>query len=167
MVIEDSTGVIHDMDDAKTPYIPPQKQRSRTIQFAPYDDVLEIPHISDLTDEEIDEVYIHPDDFNAMRRECLQLVAVMEKGHPVDFCIRGLDQHVPDYLKMRDALRDLLYETVGRIQSMEDDGDDKDYSDVMGQLCETCSRTAVSNAIARGMADAREVNSSDQLVGGL
>lgn len=165
--MECSPGVINVDETTKSPHSPPTG-RKRAIQFARNDSVMEIPHIDDLHEDEIEAVWIHPDDSQAIRQECIALVAIMEESTSQDFnfCVRGLDQHVPQYLEMRDALRDLLYDTVGRIQCMQD-ADGKDYSDVLGHLCETCSRTAVANAIAKGVEDAQAVNSSDKLVAGI
>jgi hypothetical protein len=162
--MESPPGVMS-LEDAKSPFSP--KGRKRTIRFSPYDSVIEIPHIDDLPQDEIDAVWLHPDDFQKMREECIARVGIMdESSQPFDFCVRGLDQHIPKYLAMRDALQHLQYDTLGRIQAIQE-VDGKDYTDVLAQLCQTCSRLAVSNAVALGIADALAADASDTLVAGI
>ena len=146
-----------------------RKKRRRRIRFAEYDDVMEIPHIDDLPPDEVKDVWIGHEEFQSIRRECVGLVALIDESlktsKQIDFCVRGLDQHTPKYIEMREAIQQLMYETVARINQIQQ-ADGNDYTEVLARLCQTCSSSSVTNAIAIGRTDARAVDASEVLVPG-
>lgn len=72
-----------------------------------------------------------------------------------DVCVRGLEQRTKFYLGTKLAVQRLMHETVEKIRLLEQQ-DGKDYGDVLSQLCQVCSATAVSNALVLGERYAQE-----------
>mmetsp|Transcript_41312 Transcript_41312/g.99523 ORF Transcript_41312/g.99523 Transcript_41312/m.99523 type:complete len:246 (-) Transcript_41312:168-905(-) len=70
-------------------------------------------------------------------------------------CVRGLEQHTKLYLGTKLSVQRLMHETVEKIRLLEQQ-DGKDYGDVLAQLCQVCSATAVANALVLGERDAQE-----------
>lgn len=72
-----------------------------------------------------------------------------------DVCVRGLEQRTKFYLGTKLAVQRLMHETVEKIRLLEQQ-DGKDYGDVLSQLCQVCSATAVANALVLGERYAQE-----------
>jgi hypothetical protein len=65
---------------------------NRSVSFALYDEVFEIPHINNLSDDEVDNVWMSSDELKAVRRSCINVVERMNAGEK-GLCTRGLEQH--------------------------------------------------------------------------
>ncbi|CAJ1949159.1 unnamed protein product [Cylindrotheca closterium] len=128
-----------DFDDLKSPT--PQKATKKSVRFERHDHVYEIPHIDDLSDEEIDDVWMHPDDFKAIRRECQAIILIIE--HDSDLIegaeLRGLEHHTSKQKKQAQAIQKLLYDTVERLQTYGDQSS-TDVSDMLACMCQKISK---------------------------
>jgi len=78
-------------------------------------------------------------------------------------CTRGLEQQTKLYLGTKIALQRLFHETIQRIELLEKQNS-KDYSEILAQLCQVCSATAVANALVLGARDAEEVGHHDHWI---
>ena len=113
----------------------------KKVRFASHDKVRTIPHINDLSDEEVDAVWMHPDEFRAIRRECQSIILFIEHGDcdvTDDIEIRGLEHHMLKQKLEAQALQQLLYDTVDKIQSFGDDCS-MDVSDMLASICHKIS----------------------------
>lgn len=80
---------------------------------------------------------------------------IAEEEEETDVCVRGLEQRTKFYLGTKLAVQRLMHETVEKIRLLEQQ-DGKDYGDVLSQLCQVCSATAVTNALVLGERYAQE-----------
>lgn len=119
------------------------------------DEVFEIPHIDDLSDEEIDAVWMHDEDFKAIRKECRNIIMAFEKKSInvlIGVELRGLEHHMPSQRKITDATRDILYGTVEKLQCFQDESN-VDVSDMMAEMCQKVSLRAVKMAHRMALGD--------------
>lgn len=142
-----------DLDELKSPSVP--KSDKKSVRFSSRDRVHKIPHIDNLSEEEIDEVWMHPDDFKAIRRECQAIILIIE--HEPDLMegaeLRGLEHHMSKQKKQAKAIQELLYDTVERLQKFGD----QSSSDVSGMLACMCKKIS-----ARHEAYARQTALQDE-----
>ncbi|CAJ1949191.1 unnamed protein product [Cylindrotheca closterium] len=78
-----------------------------------------------------------------------------KEGKEINDCVRGLEQHTKLYLGTKLAVQRLMHECVEKIRLLEKKHK-HDYGDVLAQLCQVCSATAVANALVLGARDAKE-----------
>ena len=99
-----------------------ESNRRLNVTFAEYDDVAEIPHINDMSDEEFDAVYYSEEELHAIRTECKELVRMINKKHISiqGKCVRGLDQHTAEYSKWRKQIRTRIYDAVFEVQDNQE-----------------------------------------------
>jgi hypothetical protein len=141
----------------------PTTRRRRLLRFSKFDEVSEIPHIDDLSDEEVQDVWISPEEFRAIRQRARDLVSIIEGPNRVvsthqGLCTtRGLDHHTPNQIEVREAVKDLIYETVFRIQSFQA-AKDVDARGLMAELCQRYSSVSVAAALQLAQRDAQEAN---------
>jgi hypothetical protein len=149
---------------AQQPAPQPPEPRRR-LRFAKSDQVIEIPHIDDLSDEEVRDVWLSPQEFKAIRKRAIDAVAFIEsmggEAFPPGLCIRGLDQNTHEYSKKRQALQDLLYEVIRRIQpfkktKQEGDGERDVIDNLIAEMCIKYTSASVAAAARNGELDARE-----------
>ena len=77
----------------------------------------DIPHINDMSSDEISDVYMTPNDFKRIRNECLQLV--QQKDFTKDgYLLRGLDKQTNSYQSRRDDIHYQVQDTVFLIQEL-------------------------------------------------
>ncbi|CAJ1932549.1 unnamed protein product [Cylindrotheca closterium] len=130
-----------DFDDLKSPTGTPQKAEKKSVRFERHDRVHEIPHINDLSDEEIDGVWMHPDDFKTIRRECQAVILIIE--HDSDLIegaeLRGLEHHMAKQKREAQQIQELLYDTVDRLQKYGDESS-TDVSDMLACMCQKISK---------------------------
>jgi hypothetical protein len=129
----------------------------RNVNFAPSDMVFEIPHIDDLSEDEIDNVWMSPEDGSKIRQECQSIVVMMnnESENLKDIETRGLEQHAVAYTEQCTAIKHLLYEAVDRIQTFQAEKG-VEVSHLIAELCQkisavsviTAQRTATHDAMA-------------------
>jgi hypothetical protein len=135
------------------------RRSGRRLRFSPYDEVFEIPHINDLSEEEVDGVWMSQDEIKAVRRNAKCMVALMDKGdnHMEGLEVRGLDQNTPSYARRREAILKLVYQAVNRIQTYQE-ANGVQVPELMAELCQKISSSSVAAAQKLGMLDAAEIS---------
>lgn len=125
----------------------------RRLRFTAYDEVLEIPHINDLSAEEVEAVWMHPDEFTRIRRECLGAVGDIGEDKVSDgFLLRGLDQHTNRYKQTRDFIGRQVYDAVLSVQEFER-ANGLDCSELMAKLSQKYSEPSVIAAQSAALSD--------------
>mmetsp|Transcript_24421 Transcript_24421/g.59809 ORF Transcript_24421/g.59809 Transcript_24421/m.59809 type:complete len:168 (+) Transcript_24421:33-536(+) len=143
-------------NDFKRPALPIE-QEQRRVTFAPRDEIFEIPHIDDLSDEEVEDVWMSPDDFAEIRRECQTIVMMIEHQSSLlkGIELRGLEHHMLSQRRHTEELQDLLYETVDNLMHFNEETS-MDVSDMLAEMCQKISSR--SEALARKTALQDEMN---------
>jgi hypothetical protein len=131
----------------------------RKVNFAPYDQVFEIPHIDDLSDDEVANVWMSPEDGSKIRQECQSIVVMMnnECENLKDVETRGLEQHAMAYTEQCKAIKYLLYEAVNRIQSFQEEKG-VEVSHLIAELCQKISAVSVTTAQRTATRDSMVAN---------
>lgn len=66
------------------------------VTFGLFDDVYEIPHLKNMSQEEIDDCWMTEEDFRVIREECRDVVKALDNGLKQEvsegYFLRGLDQ---------------------------------------------------------------------------
>lgn len=128
---------------------------SRRIRFSPNDRVFEIPHLNDLSDDEIDDMWIRREGFENIRRECKALIRIIQRGHESrlkDIELRGLEHHRPREKEEVERLLDMLYDTVDRVMRFSDDTS-VDTSGLLAEMCMKISEISVAKARQTALQD--------------
>ena len=84
--------------------------------------VQEIPHIRDMSTDELTSVWMKGDEFNSIRSSCRTMVNNVDSGElpPEGFALlRGLDQHMKNYKERRDEIHSQVHEAVFRLQRFQ------------------------------------------------
>jgi hypothetical protein len=125
------------------------------VRFADYEEVVEIPHVNDMTQEEIDDSYMSDVELRAIQYECKALVRMMDEEDEDlrDVCVRGLDQHTPEYSRCRKATRQQAYDAVFEVQSYQA-FQGVSAPELIAELCQKCSSSSVAEAKMVGISDA-------------
>jgi hypothetical protein len=145
-----------------------QAQRRRILRFAKYDEVFEIPHIDDLSREEVGSVWMNRRELEDIRRRARAMVSLIDDGPNFggrsdgdDLCIRGLDQHTASYHKKQKVIQNLIYEAVFRLQGFHSytSAQEVDVQGLIAEFCTQFSSTSAAAAVQRAHMDSSEVNS--------
>jgi hypothetical protein len=148
----------------------PRQEAQRGVRFAEYGEVFKIPHIDDLSDEEVESVWTSPEELNEIQnsaRETASLIdspnfggalASRRRGQDGGICFRGLDQNTPSYVKKREATQNWIYDAVFRLQRLNWAQQDAHVHGMIADLCRRYSSPAVGAAIHVAKIDAREAN---------
>jgi len=125
----------------------------KNIAFADYDLVYEIPHINDMSPEEIHDQWMTAEDLLNIRKSCIGTVKDMNNGEPPEgMFLRGLDQHTLKYKERKDEIDRQVYDAVFRIQEFQRMSG-VDASDVMANLCTKYSEPSVIAAHTAAISD--------------
>lgn len=124
------------------------RQRRRTVAsvtFSSTDELQEIPHINDLSESEIRDVWMTREELQTIRRQCATIVKFMDMDsasrHGV--CLRGLEQNTPSYVELQVEIRQQLYDAVFAIQQFQD----TTGVAVPELLAETCQKYSAESVI--------------------
>ena len=103
-----------DKDDKK-------KQKKKYVRFSKTRKVRRIPHINDMTREQIVECWMQPEDFRSIRLECRAVVKAVDSGRPLPegYFLRGLDQQTMEYRERSDGVVRRVYDAVFRVQQYQ------------------------------------------------
>ena len=128
----------------------------KSVTFSDYDEVFDIPHIYDLTQDEVDDVWYSEDDFDDIRYNCSRIIKALsgKSSRPLDksVCVRGLEQHSREYSRRRKLILKKVYDTVAEIQSIQT-FQGVSMADLMAELCIQCTSQSVRDAQLLAMND--------------
>jgi hypothetical protein len=157
-----------DMGPKATKTAPQRSSIKKCLRFDMYDEVFEIPHIDDLSDDEVNATWYSKKEFQAIRRSCLRTVELMEQsGDEYDFrlskasskhCTRGLEKHTDLQRDIRKRQQEVCFEAVMAIQDLSDSRGIA-LNDIMAELYAQSCSNSVREAILVALQDAREVRS--------
>jgi hypothetical protein len=131
------------------------RTHQNAVRFAQFDEVFEIPHINDLSDEELDGVWMSPKELRSIRRGC-KLTILSFEGQTTewnDIAMRGLEQHTIEYSRTRKATRQQLYKAVFEIQSFQT-FQGVSVPELIAKMSQKCSSSSVVAAHGTGISDA-------------
>jgi hypothetical protein len=125
----------------------------RRITFADYDMIFEIPHINDMSSQEIQDQWMSAEDLRNIRKDCIGTVKEMNDGEPPEgVFLRGLDQHTMKYKARKEEIDRQVYDAVFRIQEFQRLSG-VDASEVMANLCTKYSEPSVVAAHTAAISD--------------
>jgi hypothetical protein len=115
--------------------------------------VCEIPHINDLSPEEVRDCWMTEADLRSIRQECLGTVDDIGDAKITDgMLLRGLDQHTNRYKEARDFISRQVYDAVFSVQEFEI-ANGVDGSELMAQLSAKYSEPSVISAQSAALSD--------------
>lgn len=146
-------------------YSPPLRRRRKplSVTFSPTDELQEIPHINDLSDEEVASVWMTRDELSGIRRQCATIVKFMDSAMDTaaknGVCIRGLEQNTPTYVEMQMGIRGQIYDAVYAIQQFQLTTMVA-VPDLIAETCQKLSTESIAQAHAVGINDQLYVESA-------
>jgi hypothetical protein len=151
-----------DMEPKATIAPPPQRSSiTKCLGFHMYDEVIEIPHIDDISDDEVDATWYSKKEFQTIRKSCLRTVELMERKLSIKesskhYCTRGLEKHTDLGRQIRKRHQEVCFETVMNIQDLSESRGVA-LNDIMAEFyAKTCSES-VQEALRWASQDEREV----------
>ena len=135
---------------------PTKASRGRHVVFCDYDTVFQIPHINDMSSQEIHDCWMTEKDLRDIRMQCIGTVREMNgkegENPPEGTFLRGLDQHSDKYKERKDEINRQIYDAVFRIQDFQRLSG-KDASEAMAKLCTKYSEPSVVAAHMAAISD--------------
>mmetsp|Transcript_11045 Transcript_11045/g.10712 ORF Transcript_11045/g.10712 Transcript_11045/m.10712 type:complete len:396 (-) Transcript_11045:57-1244(-) len=111
---------------------------STGVRFSKHEQIEYIPHINDLSQTEIDSIWMKEDEYDTIRKRSLRLVEMIEdpqKRYPISndtmivnthlICVRGLCDMTTHCVEARDAVQQQLQTAVFRLQESQQQQDNK------------------------------------------
>jgi hypothetical protein len=132
-------------------------RRSKSVTFAPVDEVVEIPHLNDMSDAVFKQVYMSREELKDIQKDCKTLVRMMDEGITKGFCQRGLDQHTPAYTEKHQLIRQQIYDAVSAVQMFETKTG-KCAQELLAKLCQKLSEKSTETARIAALSDALDVH---------
>ena len=130
-----------------------RKCQKKRVRFSKLDTVFEIPHINDMSDEEIEDCWFGPAEFRSIRVECMDTVKEVDAGKQNEgYFLRGLDQHTLRYKERRDEIGHQVYLAVFEVQTYQW-RTGIDASDLIAQASQKYSQPAVAAAHMAAISD--------------
>jgi hypothetical protein len=130
-----------------------KKKKRQHIEFADYDLVFEVPHINDMTEQEIHDQWMTPEELRGIRQGCIGTVRDMNNGEPPEGTfLRGLDQHTMKYKARKEEIDRQVYDAVFRIQEFQRTSG-IDATEIMANLCTKYSEPSVVAAHTAAISD--------------
>jgi hypothetical protein len=129
------------------------------VRFAHDDEVFEIPHLNDLSEDVISNVWMSREELSSLRRQCASIVTVMvdvETAAKHGVCLRGLEQNTPGYVVRQMAIRNQIYDTINAIQEYQEITGTA-VPELIAKACLRFSAASAATAYDVGMNDARYV----------
>jgi len=183
---EATTIMKHDDDKSNNGNKTSSRRRSvnktkPVVHFANHDQVIHIPHIVDIPQEEIDQCWMNEEDHSFIRSRTLRLIQMMEdeeKQYPISadtntmmvdnhlVCVRGLEEKTSPCVYERDELQRKLYTAVFSVQHQHRQQKEEqcvvDRQEAIRQASKKYSKT--SNKLARlvGISDEANAFSSNR-----
>lgn len=134
----------------------PIKERPprRHVIFAPQEEIFEIPHHSELSQEEIDSVWMSKEEFEAIRRECKKIIMMIQHDSRLvrGIELRGLEHHTLSRQKRTEELQELLYDTVDRLMAFHEETS-MDVSEMLAEMCQKISSGSEEMARQKALED--------------
>jgi hypothetical protein len=129
------------------------------LSFAEFDEVFEIPHFLEMTQGEIDDTWITPEEEDVIHQHCkslISLISAMEADHNGDTktCFRGLYEHAPSHMKKQEVTRQRIYDTVRVAQQYHSANHCPLPDIVLAKFCQKFSSASADAARVKGIADA-------------
>jgi len=103
-----------------------------SVRFAEYDQINYVPHINDISQEELDSRWMNEEEYNSIRERSLRLVEMIEdpkKRYPISadimmvnkhlIYIRGLSEMTTQYVYERDVLQRRLQTAIFQLQQQQ------------------------------------------------
>jgi hypothetical protein len=93
----------------------------RSVRFAENQEVFEIPHASDMSKDEINQVWMSDAELSAIRQHCVNVVMFMDEKMAAQhgICFRGLEQNCPQYVEHTCNRWRQIYDAVDAIQEFQ------------------------------------------------
>jgi hypothetical protein len=124
---------------------------ARSISFSNVVEVVEIPTINDLSDEEIESLWYSRDEKELIRDECATIVDRMESGEVLDES-RGLEMHtdssVEKLRRVKSCANEAVLETFKGVA----------LPNLMAELCQKYTASSKQEAHQRALRDASYVD---------
>ena len=97
-----------------------QQKKAKSVCFDQYDDMVEIEHVDDFSQEQVDDLWWSPQEQHDIRMTCCNLVERSNAGDVMNKEeMLGLEKHTHAVAKPVKKLRRAVYEAVFSIQEME------------------------------------------------
>jgi hypothetical protein len=138
---------------------PRRRARSpRSVRFTENHEVFEIPHASDLSKDEINQVWMSDVELSAIRRHCANVVMFMDEKMAAQhgICFRGLEQNCPQYVAHKCSILRKIYDAVDAIQEFQATTG-MEAPDLLAESLKLMSSHSAAAAYVTAMNDAAEV----------
>jgi len=142
---------------------------SSGVRFSKHEQIEYIPHINDLSQTEIDSIWMKEDEYDTIRKRSLRLVEMIEdpkQRYPISggdtmivnthlICVRGLCDMTTHCVDERDAVQRQLQTAVFRLQSQQQEmgGQGADPAQALRQVSRKYSKKSTKAARFVGISD--------------
>ena len=138
-----------------------EQQATKTVRFAEYDQVKEITHRNDMSEQDFDAMYMSGEESAEARQSALNELVAVVRGQLLEddedgVCVRGLENHMlENSQRFREAVNK-LYDIVYDCQTFEDENGVQVPEEYLAQYMIQVSESSQEEAYERAASDAFE-----------
>jgi hypothetical protein len=141
-----------------------QQNEAKSVSFDEYDDVVEIQHIDDFPQEQVDDIWWSRQEQYDLRRTCFHLVGRANEGYVMDKeDMLGLEKHLKTVAKPVKKLRRDVYEAVFSLQEREEVSSSADRTRMIAEYIENSCAQSALKAHLSALKLAWELDAPDEL----
>jgi hypothetical protein len=139
-----------------------QQKKAQSVCFDQYDEMVEIQHIDDFSQGQVDDTWWSPQEQNDIRMECSHLVGRLNAGEVMDpEEMLGLEKHLKAVTKRMKRVRQSVYEGVFSLQEMEEVTSSAERTIMIAEFYKNCSATSALKARLSALKFALEVDTDE------
>ena len=136
---------------------PSEESSSRSVSFAVWEDIVEIAHRSELSEEEIEGSWISREQLSGTRKEAMAVISLLDCGIDLfeedDLCDRGLGMYTQEYSAKQNERMRFIHKAIRDLQNEES----KDtLAEKIAECHQSLSLEAKTDAYELALNDAKE-----------
>jgi hypothetical protein len=149
----------HQCNDKEDSKKCPPINHERSVSFSLHNHVEEIAHLKDMSEEEVESIWISPHELAKIRQTCIRLATLSDLRD--DKKERGLEQQTSSEMARKEHIRCRLYKAVSAIQEYQIKNK-VSIPDILAGICQKYSAAYELEAHVVGLRDEVQVFSSSR-----
>jgi hypothetical protein len=146
------------IDDFCDPLDTSESSSNSSVSFALWEDIVEIAHLSELSEDEIEGSWISKEQLWGIRKEALSIISLLDCGIDIfeedDICVRGLARYTEEHSLKRNERRRSIYKAISDLQDEESNEDT--LAEKIAECHQSLSLEAKTDAYEFALNDAKE-----------
>jgi hypothetical protein len=140
--------------------LPPSESFSRSVSFAVWEDIVEIAHRSELSEEDIGGSWISKQELSGIRKEVMAVISLLDCGIDLfeedDLSDRGLAMYTQENSAKKNERMRSIHKAISDLQNEENEDDHTTHAEKIAECYQRLSLEAKTDAHEIALNDAKE-----------